>query len=499
MEHKPASSGTFANQIREYESVRDFVASATLAAISDLPFILMFVGVIFFISGPLAIIPLMMIPLIIIVSAAIQWPLARIMKENLRDASLKQGVLIESVEGMETLKAVGGEAHMQRRWENFSALQSANSMKSKRYSTLATGVVTFLQQFQTVMLVVAGVYLINEGTFTMGAMIATVMLASRATGPLGQVIGLAVRYQQAKAALTSLNKLMEMPIDRDSSKTYLTDPPLSGEITLTNVNFSYPAPPMKPNPEILKDISLSIKAGERVAILGRIGSGKSTLLRVMARLYQPVKGQLSADGLDVNQIDPADWRKAVGFVGQDARLFYGTLRENVMIGRPDATANELLRVLNLTGLDHVAARHPSGINLTVGEGGEGLSGGQRQLVSLARTLLTRPKVLLMDEPTSAMDSMTENQFLAHLRRASEGHTLIVVTHRPSILALVDRIIVVEEGKVVADGPKDQVLAALEGKNKARKQPRQAVEPAVRAPAPANDSAPKQAAAEEAAV
>lgn len=503
MEHKPASSGTFANQIREYESVRDFVASATLAAISDLPFILMFVGVIFFISGPLAIIPLMMIPLIIIVSAAIQWPLARIMKENLRDASLKQGVLIESVEGMETLKAVGGEAHMQRRWENFSALQSANSMKSKRYSTLATGVVTFLQQFQTVMLVVAGVYLINAGTFTMGAMIATVMLASRATGPLGQVIGLAVRYQQAKAALTSLNKLMEMPVDRDSSKTYLTDPPLTGEISLSNVSFSYPAPPMKPNPEILKDISLTIKAGERVAILGRIGSGKSTLLRVMARLYQPVKGQISADGLDVNQIDPADWRKAVGFVSQDARLFYGTLRENVMIGRPDATANELLRVLNLTGLDHVAARHPSGINLSVGEGGEGLSGGQRQLVSLARTLLTRPKVLLMDEPTSAMDSMTESQFLAHLRRASEGHTLIVVTHRPSILALVDRIIVVEEGKIVADGPKEQVLAALEGKGKTRQPPRQAVEHAARAPAPANDasatSEPAVAAAEEAAV
>ena len=501
MEHKPSSSGTFANQIREYESVRDFVASATLAAISDLPFILMFVGVIFFISGPLAIIPLMMIPLIIIVSAAIQWPLARIMKENLRDASLKQGVLIESVEGMETLKAVGGEAHMQRRWENFSALQSANSMKSKRYSTLATGVVTFLQQFQTVMLVVAGVYLINAGTFTMGAMIATVMLAGRATGPLGQVIGLAVRYQQAKAALTSLNRLMDMPVDRDSSKTYLTEPPLSGEISLNHVSFSYPAPPMKPNPEILKDISLTIKAGERVAILGRIGSGKSTLLRVMARLYQPVKGQISADGLDVNQIDPADWRKAVGFVGQDARLFYGTLRENVMIGRPDATANELLRVLNLTGLDQVAARHPSGINLTVGEAGEGLSGGQRQLVSLARTLLTRPKVLLMDEPTSAMDSMTENQFLAHLRRASEGHTLIVVTHRPSILALVDRIIVVEEGKVVADGPKEQVLAALDGKNKARQQPRQAVEQVVNAPDPANDAsaAPVPAAAEEAAV
>ncbi len=494
MEHKPSSSGTFANQIREYESVRDFVASATLAAISDLPFILMFVGVIFFISGPLAIIPMMMIPLIIIVSALIQWPLARIMKENLRDASLKQGVLIESVEGMETLKAVGGEAHMQRRWENFSALQSANSMKSKRYSTLATGVVTFLQQFQTVMLVVAGVYLIDAGTFTMGAMIATVMLASRATGPLGQVIGLAVRYQQAKAALTSLNRLMEMPVDRDSSKTYLTNPPLTGAISLKNVSFSYPAPPMAPNPEILKDISLTIKAGERVAILGRIGSGKSTLLRVMARLYQPVKGQVCADGLDVNQIDPADWRKTVGFVGQNARLFYGTLRENVMIGRPDATASELLRVLNLTGLDQVAARHPAGINLSVGEGGESLSGGQRQLVSLARTLLTRPKVLLMDEPTSAMDSMTENLFLAHLRRASEGHTLVVVTHRPSILTLVDRIIVVEEGKIVADGPKEQVLAALENKaGKARQTPSGAVDArAVKASSPPEAGVPPQA-------
>lgn len=462
MEHKPASSGTFANQLREFESVRDFVASATLAAISDLPFILMFVGVIYFIGGPLAIIPLLMIPLIIIVSVLIQWPLSRIMKENLRDASLKQGVLIESVEGMETLKAVGGEAHMQRRWENFSAMQSANSAKSKRYSTLATGVVTFLQQFQTVMLVVTGVYLIDAGTFTMGAMIATVMLAGRATAPLGQVVGLAVRYQQARAALSSLNKLMAMPVDRDSSKTYLTAPPLNGQLELKNITFSYPAPPMKPNPEILKGISLAIAAGERVAILGRIGSGKSTLLRVIARLYQPVKGQLFSDRLDVNQIDPADWRKAVGYVGQESRLFYGSLRENVMIGRPDATANELLRVLNLTGLDHIAAHHPSGINLPIGEMGEGLSGGQRQLVSLARTLLARPKVLLLDEPTSAMDSQTESLFISHLHRACQDQTLVVVTHRPSLLALVDRIIVVDDGKVVADGPKEDVLARLSG-------------------------------------
>ncbi|MTD38002.1 type I secretion system permease/ATPase [Erwinia sp. CPCC 100877] len=460
MEYKPGSSGSFANQLREFESVRDFVASASLAAISDLPFVLMFVGVIYFISGPLAIIPLLMLPLIIIISMIIQWPLSRVMKENMRDASLKQGVLIESIEGMETLKSVCGEAHMQRRWENFSALQSANAMKAKRYSTMATVVVAFLQQFQTVVIVISGVYLIDAGTFTMGALVATVMLASRVTAPLGQVVGLAVRYQQAKTALESLNKLMEMPTDRDRNKKYLSSHELTGQITLRNVVFSYPAPPMQPNPEILKDISLSIEAGERVAILGRIGSGKSTLLRVMARLYQPVKGQILTDGLDTNQIDPADWRKAVGFVGQDARLFHGTLRENIMIGQPDATASELLRVLKLTGLDAVISQHPAGINLPVGEMGGGLSGGQRQLVSLARTLLSRPKTLLLDEPTSAMDHQTETQFLEHLRNACQDQTLVVVTHRPSLLNLVDRIIVVEEGKIALDGKKEDVLNKL---------------------------------------
>jgi ATP-binding cassette subfamily C protein LapB len=252
-------------------------------------------------------------------------------------------------------------------------------------------------------------------------------------------------------------------VDRDASREYLTKPVLTGQLTLKNIAFAYPAPPMQPNPPVLQGISLSIKPGERVAILGRIGSGKSTLLRVMARLYSPVSGQMFSDGLDVNQIDPADWRKAVGYVGQEARLFYGSLRENVMLGRPEASAEEFLRVLRLTGLDEVAARHPKGINLPIGEMGEGLSGGQRQLVSLARSLLARPSLLLLDEPTSAMDTQTEAQFLQHLQRATEGQTLVVVTHRPSLLGLVDRILVVDDGKVVADGPKDTILAAMSGK------------------------------------
>ncbi|UQS18165.1 type I secretion system permease/ATPase [Pseudomonas sp. HS6] len=460
MEHKPASSGSFANQLREFESVRDFATSATLAAISDLPFVVMFVAVIFVIAGPLGWIPLLLIPLIVGISVIIQWPLARTMKENLRESSLKQGVLIESVEGLETLKAVGGEAYMQRRWESFSALAAGTSMKSRELMSMATGAVAFFQQIQTVALIVVGVYLIDAGDLTMGALIATVMLAGRATAPLGQVVGLAVRFQQAKAALQSLNSLMALPVDRDSAREYLAKPTIKGQLTLKDVGFAYPAPPMQPNPPVLQGINLSIEAGEQVAILGRIGSGKSTLLRVMARLYSPVAGQMFSSGLDVNQIDPADWRTAVGYVGQDARLFYGSLRENVMIGRPEASADEFLRVLRLSGLDQIVARHPQGINLPIGEMGEGLSGGQRQLVSLARTLLACPGLLLLDEPTSAMDTQTEALFLQHLQRATQGQTLVVVTHRPSLLALVQRIVVVEDGKVVADGPKDTILAAM---------------------------------------
>lgn len=460
MEHKPASSGSFANQLREFESVRDFAASATLSAIADIPFVLFFIGIIFTIGGYLGFVPLILLPIILTISIIIQWPLAKTMKENLRETSLKQGVLIESIEGMETLKAVGGDSYMQRRWENFSALASETSMKSRRLSAMATGCFAFFQQIQTVIIVIVGVYLISAGDMTQGALIGTVMLASRATAPLGQIVGLAVRFQQAKAALESLNGLMAKPVDRDERIDYLPSPELSGNVAMSEVEFAYPPPPMQPAIPVLKKINITINRGERVAILGKIGSGKSTLLRVLARLFTPSAGQIFADGLDVTQIDPADWRKHVGFVSQDPRLFYGSLRENIMIGTPDATSKEFLRVLKLTGLDQIAAKHPMGINLPIGEMGEGLSGGQRQLVSLARSLIARPAVLLLDEPTSSMDMQTENKFIEHLKTATDDQTLVVVTHRPSMLALVDRVIVIDEGKVVADGPKDHVMASM---------------------------------------
>lgn len=462
MEHKPKSSGVFASQIREFESLRDFVSSATLASIIDLPFVFLFVGVIFSIGGWLGFVPLLMLPMLIIISLIIQWPLSRIMKENLKEASLKQGVLIESVKGLEALKATHGEAWMQRRWENFSGLQAASSMKSKKYSTMAIGCAAFMQQLQTVIVIVLGVYLISDGSLSQGALIGTVLLCGRATAPLSQVVGLAVRFQQAKASLGMLNALMDMPVDRSAEKDYLQQPDISGKLALRSVTFSYPAPPLQPNPQIIRNINLAINAGERIAILGKVGSGKSSLLRLIARLYQPTGGQIFADGLDVNQIDPADWRAAVGYVEQQPCLFYGSLRENIMLGCQEATASELLRVLQMTGLDKVAADHPAGINLPVGEAGEALSGGQRQLVGLARILINRPKILLMDEPTGSMDAQTEQQFIRQLEKIVGNQTVIIVTHRPALLSLVNRIVVVENGQVVMDGAKEAILQKLNG-------------------------------------
>ena len=461
MERKPASPGTFANQLREFDSVRDFITSATLSAIADLPFVLLFVGVIFAVGGPLGWVPAAMIPLVALVSIVVQWPLARIMNENLRESSLKQGVLIESLEGIETLKSVAGEGFMQRRWDSYSALSAATSMKSRHLSASATGIITFLQQLQTVVLVVMGVYLIEAKELTQGALIAAVMLSGRALAPLGQVAGLAIRYQQAKVAYRSMNQLMATPTERDIERDYLTGHSLTGRIELHDVGFSYPVPPDRPSPPPMLDrVSFNVAAGERVGIIGKVGSGKSTLLKVIARLYEPTQGQLLADGVSASQLDIADWRHAVAYVGQHSRLFYGTLRQNILMSRPDAPAEEFLQVLRLTGLDDMASRHPMGINLPIGETGEGLSGGQRQMVALARALIARPKVLLLDEPTSAMDAQTENRFLDRLEHALHGQTVVIVTHRPSALRLVERVIVIDEGKLVADGNKVDIMARL---------------------------------------
>lgn len=464
--YRPASAGSFANQMREFESVRDFMTSATLATLSDLPFCLLFLLIIYLIGGALAWVPLMAVPAILLISLLIQRPLSRCMQEHMQETSQKHGMLVETIEGVDALKAVRGEGVMQRRWEEVSALSARTAMKMRYLSSLTLNFTSLVQQLTTVVTLLWGVYLIHSGELSMGAMIGVVILSGRMLAPLSAMVGLAIRYQQAKTALRSLNNLMDLPIDRESGRAFLPAPNAEGHLRVSDLCFDYPLVGTQQTLSAIRQLSFDIPRGSRVAIIGNIGSGKSTLLKLLARLYWPTSGQLLLDGVDAAQIDPADWRGTVGYVGQDCRLFHGTLRENVTLGNPAASAAHFLRVARLTGLDAVAARHPMGFDMPVGERGQLLSGGQRQLVALARTLLLEPRILLLDEPTSSMDAQTEARFIQQLRKAITTQTVIVVTHRFSLLSLVDRLLVLDEGKVTHDGDKAQVIAQLNASRRA---------------------------------
>ncbi len=360
------------------------------------------------------------------------------------------------------MRAAGAAGAMQRRYEDYSAATALTSVRVRRLTNLIGNLVQSVQQIQMVVLLLVGTYLVHGGALSPGALMAAVMLANRAVAPLGQFASLASRYQGARAALRTLNHLMSLPTERERDRQYVNQPALKGRLGLVGAGFRYASQITHGVTPALAATSLEIRAGERVAIIGRIGSGKSTLLRLLAGLFPPEEGQVQLDGIDLRQIDPADRRAHLGFVGQDASLFHGTLRENVMLDRSDAGWESYLGAVRLTGLDALVASHPLGHDLPIGEGGAGLSGGQRQLVALARALVTRPRVLLLDEPTSAMDLQTESQFIRRFQSIIEGRTLVVVTHRPSLLKLVNRVIVVDAGQVIADGPREDVLAWLNG-------------------------------------
>ena len=462
LEHTPPSAGAFAHQLREFETVREFGTSACMAVLADLPFSLMFVSMVFVVAGPLALVPLLSIPLVLAVALWIQFPLHGLMLQHFRDSAQMHGVLIESVDGLETLRATGAAGIMQKKYEDYCAATAMSGMRYRTLSGMANNFVNWIQQAETVVILVWGVYLVHAGELSAGALVAAVMFAGRAVAPLSQFVGLATRLQSARAALDSLNKLMALPTERDASRTYVNLKEISGGLSLVNVSFAYPSHNGHPSPPALKDVSITINPGERVAFVGRIGSGKSTLLRLVSGLYQPLEGQVQIDGLDIRQIDPVDFRAEVGFVTQDLRLFRGSLRDNILLGRANANWDAFLSVVKLTGLDQIAAAHPLGYDLPIGEMGHGLSGGQRQLVGLARALITRPRILLMDEPTSAMDMQTEAMFVERLQSIVAGRTVVIVTHRPSLLAVVDRIVVLDQHRVVADGPKAEILKMLSG-------------------------------------
>jgi ATP-binding cassette subfamily C protein LapB len=470
MEHRPASAGSCAHYMGQVETVRDFFASASMSVISDVPFIIVFIGMIFVIGGPLGWVVTLIVPVMLIGILLLQRLVRRAVRTGMAEHAELQGNLVEALEGLEDVKTSGAAPQFQHRYETSNAIAAESGHRMRSMHGLISHLSHSMYQVNTLIMLLVGVYLIREGVITQGALVGSIMFSMRALAPLGALVGLVTRYQGARAALQSLDLLMSKPTERDPGQQYVPLSQVTGRVGLNEVGFSYPpSTPGQMAPKVLGGVSLRIEAGERIAILGRIGSGKSTVLRLLGGLYQPTEGMVEVEGIDLRQVDPAEYRANVGFVSQEPRLFHGTLRDNVLMGRGDVDSARLVEVAKLTGLDRVVSSHPQGWDLPVGEMGAMLSGGQRQLVALARALVNKPKILLMDEPTSSMDAQSEMSFLRQLKQASDGVTLVAVTHRPAVLELVTRVVVMDNGKVVLDGPRDRVLAALSGVRPAAEQ------------------------------
>ena len=330
------------------------------------------------------------------------------------------------------------------------------NIKSRRITDGIQNTASFVQQASNVGMIIFGVYLIAEGNLTMGGLIAATMLSGRAIGPMVQLSLLSTRYNQAKSSMTIIEQVMSMPDEQEEGKRYIHRPIIHGKIELEKVTFHYPDSPMAS----IRDLSLTINPGEKVAIIGRIGSGKTTLERLILGLYKPTEGHVRIDDTDIEQLHHIDIRRNIGCVPQDNHLFYGSIRDNITLGRPLADDRDVMDAANRAGVTSFTQQDPAGLERQVGEGGQLLSGGQRQAVSIARAILGRPPVLLMDEPTSAMDNRSEMHIKQQLAQLNKNETLILITHKTSMLDVADRIIVMEKGSIIADGPKSEVLQNL---------------------------------------
>lgn len=466
LEAKPASVGSFASNLRSFESVRDFIASATVTALIDFPFSIIFLLVITWISWQLVLIPVIGVIIGLIYAYIIQYKMHELVETTYRASALRNASLIESLTSLETIKTQGAEGVIQNKWERTTAFLARTSAQMRLLSASANNGAMTITQFVNVLLIIAGVYLIQDRQLTMGGLIAITMLGGRAMAPLGQAVGMLMQFQNARMSLETLDKLMAQPVERPDASAFIHRPEIQGEIEFRNVSFSYPGQ----GEAALQNVSLRITPGEHIVVLGRTGSGKTTLQKLMLGLYQPTDGVVRIDGIDLRQLDPADLRRNVGFVGQDATLFYGTLRENISIGAPYADDSAIVQAAETAGLTQFVNRHPKGFDMLIGERGESLSGGQRQEVAIARAVLMDPPVLFFDEPTSAMDFSTEHGFKERLKRFAARKTMVIVTHRTSLIDLATRIIVVDDGRIVADGPREQVVEALQSGRVGRASP-----------------------------
>ncbi len=453
---RPTSVGSFASNLRSFESVRDFITSATVITLIDLPFGVIFLIVIAWIS------PYMVLPalvggfIMLIYSLSVQAKMHDLSETMYRASAQRNATLIESLVGLETVKSMGVEGMMQSKWEKSALFLSEVGSKLKLLSSSITNGSYALQQIISIAIVVLGVYLISNGDLTMGGLIACSQLTSRGLAPISQIANLFTQYHTAATSLKSLDDVMNKPVERSKGVNFLSRPAFRGEIEFKNVSFKYPGS----DEFALHRVSFKIKAGEHVGLIGRMGSGKTTINKLILGLYQPTEGAILIDGIDARQIDPAELRRSIGYVQQDSHLFYGSLRENITLRQPHADDQAVLEAAQIGGIAEFVNAHPKGFDLEVGERGDTLSGGQRQGVGIARAFVTRPQIILLDEPTSAMDHSGEDVVKRRIGEASQNKTLIVISHRNAMLEIADRLLVIDAGQVVADGSKEDVTAAL---------------------------------------
>ena len=465
MAERQGSTGAFAKRVSEYEGVRDFFASTSVVLIVDIAFLVIFLVLIAVLAGPLVFVPIVGIVVMLVAGFSLQRRMAGAALDAQADSSLQHSVLVESISGIETLKAARAEGQMLGRWRRYAAMSAATQEKMRSLTSVAVNLASICQQAISVGLVIGGFYLFNEGTITMGAIIAIVMLAGRAMAPIGQFAFLVTRARQSMTTLDSLQRMMEATDERQVAARSIVPEIRTGQIELKGICFRYPAASV----DSLNDINLSIKPGERIAIIGRVASGKSTLGRLLCGLYAPTDGEMLVDGLDSRQYHPHQLRDEFRFVGQDAELFSGTVRDNLMLGAAKADDQQLIDAVVRSGADIFLSRDAAGFDRPVGERGSLLSGGQRSLLVLARALVSPSKMLFLDEPTGAMDTQTESYFIDRLKTAlSPDQTLLVSTHRHNMLSICDRLIVIDAGRIIADGPRDAVMAKLA--NAATKEP-----------------------------
>ena len=457
---RPMSTGEYANRVMQYEFVREFFTSNTIGLMIDTAFVFIFLIVIYLISGWLAIIPAVALLLSVAIGFRAQAQIGHRMAAASNEASKRQSLLVETISTIETLKSLRAEATMLRRWQELMKHSSRTSEEIKHISTNAINLTALIQQIVSVLIVIAGTYEFSEGRLAMGAIIATVMLASRAGAPLGQIAMTLARFRQATLSLRILDQVMEQPEDRPSTVGFVNREIKRGGFSFQDVTFQYPG---SDNPVISK-LSVTVAPGEKVGIIGRIGSGKTTLGRLLDGLFMPNEGRVLIDGVDIRQYHMSEVRSAVAVAGQSSDLFSGTVKENLLIGRADATDEELLEVARMTGVEEFVSRHPRGFDMPVGERGSNLSSGQKQALTIARLLLTKPKIVFLDEPSGAMDLASERHLINRLSSAfDKDTTLLIATHRFTMLDLVDRLIVLDKGRIVADGPKKQVIEAMQKK------------------------------------